>query len=48
MLAAMSYHYGQFGGWAGRLILFAGALTVPMLAATGLAMFLQRRHTLST
>ncbi len=44
MLAAMSYHYGQFGGWAGRLILFAGALAVPILAVTGVAMFLQRRR----
>ncbi len=43
-LAAMSFHFGQFGGWAGRLILFAGTLAVPVLAVTGLAMFIQRRR----
>ena len=43
-LTAMSYHFGQFGGWAGRLILLAGTLAVPILAVTGLAMFLQRRR----
>ena len=47
MLAAMSYHYGQFGGWVGRLILLAGMLAVPLLALTGVGMFLQRRRSRS-
>jgi uncharacterized iron-regulated membrane protein len=43
-LAAVSLHFGQFGGWAGRLILLAGTLAVPLLAFTGVAMFIQRRR----
>lgn len=42
-LAAMSFHFGQFGGFLGRFILLAGTLAVPVLAITGVAMFLQRR-----
>ncbi|MDB6113504.1 MAG: Sulfite reductase flavoprotein alpha-component/vanillate O-demethylase ferredoxin subunit [Lacunisphaera sp.] len=45
-LAAMSLHFGQFGGWAGRIILLAGTLAVPILAVTGVAMFLRRRRRL--
>ena len=41
-LAAMSLHFGQFGGWAGRIILLAGTLAVPILAVTGIAMFIRR------
>lgn len=41
-LAMVSYHFGQFGGWGGRLILLAGMLAVPVLAFTGTAMFIQR------
>jgi uncharacterized iron-regulated membrane protein len=43
-LAAVSFHFGQFGGWVGRLILLAGTLAVPVLAVTGVAMFIQRRR----
>lgn len=43
-LAMVSFHFGQFGGFAGRFILLAGTLAVPLLAFTGLAMFLQRRR----
>jgi uncharacterized iron-regulated membrane protein len=43
-LMAVSFHFGQFGGWPGRLILLAGVLAVPLLAFTGLAMFLSRRR----
>ena len=47
-LAAISFHFGQFGGWAGRVILLAGTLAVPFLSVTGVAMFLQRRRPRST
>jgi uncharacterized iron-regulated membrane protein len=43
-LAVVSLHFGQFGGWVGRVIMLAGTLAVPLLAFTGLAMFLQRRR----
>ena len=43
-LAMISFHFGQFGGFVGRLVLLAGTLAVPLLAFTGLAMFLQRRR----
>lgn len=43
-LAMISFHFGQFGGFIGRFILLAGTLAVPLLAFTGLAMFLQRRR----
>ena len=43
-LAAMSVHFGQFGGIFGRVILMAGTLAVPVLAVTGFAMYLQRRR----
>ena len=43
-LAVVSLHFGQFGGWAGRVILLAGTLAVPFLTATGVLMFLQRRR----
>lgn len=42
-LLGMSLHYGQIGGWAGRLILLAGTMAVPVLAFTGVVMFLRRR-----
>ena len=41
---AVSLHFGQIGGLAGRLVLLGGVLVVPVLAMTGLAMFLVRRR----
>ena len=43
-LVAMSLHFGQYGGWVGRIILLAGTLAVPILAVTGVAMFIRRRR----
>ena len=46
-LTAMSLHFGQYGGWAGRIVLLAGTLGVPILAVTGVAMFIRRRRRLA-
>lgn len=40
---AVSLHFGQVAGLVGRLVVLAGTIAVPILAATGLGMFLQRR-----
>lgn len=40
----MSIHTGEVGGLFGRLVLFLAALTVPLLAWTGLASYLQGRR----
>ena len=39
----ISLHHGKFFGLFGQLLLFGGALTVPVLAYTGIASFLQRK-----
>ena len=39
----LSLHTGQSGGWPAQLILSLGALSVPLLAYTGAASFLQRK-----
>lgn len=41
---AISLHTGEVGGLAGRILLFLAALTVPVLAYTGLASYLRGRH----
>ena len=40
---AVSLHFGQVAGLIGRLVVLAGTMAVPILAVTGLGMFLQRR-----
>ena len=39
----LSIHTGQVGGILGQLLLFLGALSVPVLAYTGLRTYLRRR-----
>ena len=39
----LSFHTGMIGGWPVQLILFLGALSVPLLAYTGTASYLKRR-----
>lgn len=39
----LSLHTGMMGGWLGQLLLFLGAISVPLLAGTGVASFLQRK-----
>jgi vanillate O-demethylase ferredoxin subunit len=43
-LFACALHYGWVGGLAGQLLLFAGALSVPLLAWTGTAGWLRGRR----
>ena len=40
----VAIHLGQAGGWVGSLITFAGALTMPVLAYSGIASWLRRRR----
>ena len=40
----VSFHTGQWGGWPVKLILLAGAFSVPVLAYTGIATWLRRRR----
>jgi vanillate O-demethylase ferredoxin subunit len=39
----LSLHTGHVGGLAGQLVLLAGALSVPLLAYTGISSYLRRR-----
>jgi vanillate O-demethylase ferredoxin subunit len=39
----MSFHTALIGGWAMQVLLFLGALSLPLLAYTGTASFLQRK-----
>lgn len=43
-LLAAGFHYGWVGGLAGQLLLLAGALSVPVLAYTGIASYLRTRR----
>ncbi|WP_211466738.1 PepSY domain-containing protein [Collimonas silvisoli] len=45
-LWALSLHYGWVAGWFGQLLLLAGALSVPVLAYTGISSYLSRRYKL--
>jgi vanillate O-demethylase ferredoxin subunit len=42
-LWALSIHYGWVGGLFGQLLLLAGALSVPVLAYTGIGSYLRRK-----
>lgn len=40
---ALSIHTGEVGGWPAQLLLFLGALSVPVIAGAGISSYLKRR-----
>src|SRR5258708_9745570 len=40
----LSFHTGMIGGWLVQVMLFLGALAVPVLAYTGTSSYLRRKY----